>query len=118
MLKSSHRSIPTTIPSPMISEQITGNEVVQEYPTPEVQSGLQPSPSRVFPSSHCSFPRSKLSPQIGLQTDIDPKGPIQCQPVSTPEQSLVHPEAMERPLSSHISAPILIPSPHIGLHIK
>jgi len=51
--------------------QVLG-EPAQVNPTSTVQSDAQPSPGVEFPSSHCSVPVTKPSPQTGLQTLGEP----------------------------------------------
>jgi hypothetical protein len=42
---------------------------------PVVQSLLQPSPSAVLPSSHCSVPAVMLSPHTVMQTELETTNP-------------------------------------------
>lgn len=87
MSPSSHTSVPTFLPSPHISFQMSGTKLdppVHEYPVSVTQELLHPSLLLKLPSSQISRPTFKPSPQISDHTSgVDNVPPVHEYPLST-----------------------------------
>lgn len=105
------------IPSPQIVSTLSKISF-QVYPLSSLQSELQPSPltgkpsSKLLSSSHYSFPRLRLSPQIGLHLVIGDS--VQTNPSNSSSQLWSHPSSSLRFPSSHSSSPLIMPSPQVS----
>src|SRR5436190_1489903 len=82
---------------------------LQAKPISVAQADEQPSPPATLPSSHGSVPRTRPSPQIGVQTDglpphVHPASVVQV--AEQPSPALVLPSSQTSPITS--------PSPHMG----